>query len=150
MITALSLFISINTYRHALFFSCEEILRSLLATFQIHNMVLLIMVTMLYVTALWLIYILNRYLCLSLFFDKYCCMWIWCLGQWQPPCDHEGRHHWHSKDGRAESGKHLGPSVQFTRSVVSDSLRSHASQHARPPCPSPTPGGYSNSYPSSW
>ena len=31
-------------------------------------------------------------------------------------------------------------SVQFSCSVVSDSLRSHESQHARPPCPSPTPG----------
>ena len=29
---------------------------------------------------------------------------------------------------------------QFSRSVVSDSLRPHESQHARPPCPSPTPG----------
>ena len=38
-------------------------------------------------------------------------------------------------------------SVQFSRSVVSDSLRSHESQHARPPCPSPTPGVYSNSCP---
>ena len=33
-------------------------------------------------------------------------------------------------------------SVQFTRSVVSDSLRPHESHHARPPCPSPTPGAY--------
>ena len=40
-------------------------------------------------------------------------------------------------------------SVQFSRSVVSDSLRPHESQHARPPCPSPTPGVYSNSCPSS-
>ena len=40
-------------------------------------------------------------------------------------------------------------SVQFSHSVVSDSLRSHESQHARPPCPSPTPGVYSNSCPSS-
>ena len=31
-------------------------------------------------------------------------------------------------------------SVQFSRSVVSDCLRPHESQHARPPCPSPTPG----------
>ena len=38
-------------------------------------------------------------------------------------------------------------SVQFSHSVVSDSLRPHASQHARPPCPSPTPGVYSNSCP---
>ena len=36
-------------------------------------------------------------------------------------------------------------SVQFSRSVVSDSLRSHDSQHARPPCPSPTPGVHSDS-----
>ena len=41
------------------------------------------------------------------------------------------------------------PSVQFSRSVVSDSLRPHESQHARPLCPSPTPGVYSNSCPSS-
>ena len=41
-------------------------------------------------------------------------------------------------------------SVQFSRSVVSDSLRPHESQYARPPCPSPTPGTYSNSCPSSW
>ena len=40
-------------------------------------------------------------------------------------------------------------SVQFSRSVVSNSLRSHESQHARPPCPSPTLGVYSNSCPSS-
>ena len=36
-------------------------------------------------------------------------------------------------------------SVQFSRTIVSDSLRPHESQHARPPCPSPTPGAYSNS-----
>ena len=38
-------------------------------------------------------------------------------------------------------------SVQFSRSVVSDSLRPHESQHARPPCPSPTPGVHSDSRP---
>ena len=38
---------------------------------------------------------------------------------------------------------------QFSRSVMSDSLRPHEPQHARPPCPSPTPGVYSNSCPSS-
>ena len=41
-------------------------------------------------------------------------------------------------------------SVQFSRSVVSDSFWPHESQHTRPPCPSPTPGVYSNSCPSSW
>ena len=40
-------------------------------------------------------------------------------------------------------------SVQFSRSVVSDSFRPHESQHARPPCPSPTPGVHSDSRPSS-
>jgi len=38
-------------------------------------------------------------------------------------------------------------SVQFSHSVVSDSLRPHELQHARPPCPSPTPGVYSKSCP---
>ena len=43
------------------------------------------------------------------------------------------------------------PSVQFSHSVVSDSLRPHESQHARPPCPSPTPGVHSDSRPlSQW
>ena len=40
-------------------------------------------------------------------------------------------------------------SVQFSHSVASDSLRPHESQHARPPCPSPTPGVHSDSCPSS-
>ena len=40
-------------------------------------------------------------------------------------------------------------SFQFSRSVMSDSLRPHESQHARPPCPSPTPGVHSDSRPSS-
>ena len=42
-------------------------------------------------------------------------------------------------------------SVQFSCSVVSDSLRPDGLQYARPPCPSPTPGVYSNSCPlSQW
>ena len=40
-------------------------------------------------------------------------------------------------------------SVQFSRSVMSDSLWPHELQHARPPCPSPTLGVHSNSCPSS-
>ena len=44
---------------------------------------------------------------------------------------------------------HQFSSVQFSRSVVSDSLRPHESQHARPPCPSPTPRVHSDSHPSS-
>ena len=41
-------------------------------------------------------------------------------------------------------------SVHFSHSVESDSLWPHESQHARPPCPSPTPRVHSNSCPSSW
>ena len=41
-------------------------------------------------------------------------------------------------------------SVQFSHSVVSDSLWPHGLQHARPPCPSPTLRVYSNSCPLSW
>ena len=40
-------------------------------------------------------------------------------------------------------------SVQFSCSVVSNSLRPHGLQHTKPPCPSPTPGAYSNSCPQS-
>ena len=44
-----------------------------------------------------------------------------------------------------------GSSVQLSCSVMSDSLHGpHRLQHARPPCPSPTPGAYTNSCPSSW
>ena len=46
---------------------------------------------------------------------------------------------WTEEPGRLQS------SVQFSRSVVSDSLQNHEPQYARPPCPSPTPGVYPNS-----
>ena len=41
-------------------------------------------------------------------------------------------------------------SVQFSHSIVSHTLRPYELQHARPPCPSPTPGACSNSCPLSW
>ena len=44
----------------------------------------------------------------------------------------------------------IGSSVQFSLSVVSDSLRPHGPQHASPPCPSPTPGVHPNPCPLSW
>ena len=44
----------------------------------------------------------------------------------------------------------LLPSVQFSRSVMFDSLQPHVLQHTRLPCPSPTPRAYSNSYPPHW
>ena len=60
--------------------------------------------------------------------------------------------HWQSEWGNSDS-RVTGSfsSVQFSRSVVSDSFRSQWLQHARLPCPSPTPGAYSNSCPlSQW
>ena len=50
-------------------------------------------------------------------------------------------HNWSINSGRRFS------SVQFSNSVMSDSLRPHRLQYAKPPCPSPTPGVYSNSSP---
>ena len=47
-------------------------------------------------------------------------------------------------------GLKLTNSVQFSHSVMSDSLQPHKSQHARPPYPSQTPRVYPNSCPSSW
>ena len=45
---------------------------------------------------------------------------------------------------------HKPSSVQFSRSVVSDSLLPHELQHARPPCPSPTPRVHPNPCQLSW
>ena len=50
---------------------------------------------------------------------------------------------------RKFSKKKKNSVLQFSCSVVSNSLRPHESQHARPPCPSPTPGVHPNSCPSS-
>ena len=54
-----------------------------------------------------------------------------------------------SRDITLPTEVRLVSSVQFSRSVVSDSLRLHESQHTRFPCPSPSPGVHSDSRPSS-
>ena len=54
----------------------------------------------------------------------------------------------HSLNGKKKNA--FPQSVKFSRSVVSDSLRPHGLQHARPPCPSPTPGVYPNLCPLCW
>ena len=72
---------------------------------------------------------------------------------WQkpPPNPNPHTHTTESRDSGAMHGdinvKYT--SVEFSHSVVSDSLWPHESQQARPPCPSPTPGVHSNSWPSS-
>ena len=53
-------------------------------------------------------------------------------------------------DAFSSSSKSQFSSVQFSHSVMSDSLRPHESQHARPPSPPPTPGVHPNSRASSW
>ena len=68
---------------------------------------------------------------------------------------------WHSSTSGADFPGHLwicninvprpvSVQFQFSCSVMSDSLRPHGLQHSRLPCPSPTPGAYSNSCPLSW
>ena len=55
----------------------------------------------------------------------------------------------HANGDQKKAGVAVLSSVQFSRSVVSNSLRHHESQHARPPCPLPSPRVHSNSCPSS-
>ena len=57
--------------------------------------------------------------------------------------------HWVTKNWAQLSNQHLLTSVQFSHSVMSNSLWPHESQHDRPPCPSPIPGVHPNSCPSS-
>ena len=64
--------------------------------------------------------------------------WVWSL-VWEDSICHQA----------GKSMRHKFSSVQYSCSVVSDSLRPHELQHARPPCPSPTPGVHSDSRPSS-
>ena len=52
---------------------------------------------------------------------------------------------WHSAFFTAQLSHPYISSVQFSRSVMSSSLRPHESHHARPPCPSPTPRVHSDS-----
>ena len=58
------------------------------------------------------------------------------LGNWMRQCTNPNK-----------SKVQWSPSVQFSGSVMSNSLQPHESQHTRPPCPSPTPGVHSNSCP---
>ena len=54
-----------------------------------------------------------------------------------------------TKPNKRERDRKSTWSDQISHSVVSNTLRLHESQHARPPCPSPTPGVHSDSRPSS-
>ena len=57
----------------------------------------------------------------------------------------------HKAKCSGSQGMKVISSVQFSHSVMSDSLRTHELQHARPPCPSPTPGVHPNPCPlSQW
>ena len=62
---------------------------------------------------------------------------------------------WSTREGNGKPLQHsclenpMNSSVLFNHSVVSNNLWPHGLQHARPPCPSPTPGACSNSCPSS-
>ena len=69
---------------------------------------------------------------------------------WLPSMgSHRVEHDWSDLAAAVFSTLFILSSVQFSRSVMSNSLQPHESQHARPPCASPTPGVHSNSHPSS-
>ena len=78
--------------------------------------------------------------------------WAPCLG-WHDPLEEEittpsfSILAWRIPWTQGPGGLQSISSIQFSRSVVSDSLWPHALQHARLPCPSPTPGVYSDSCP---
>ena len=74
----------------------------------------------------------------------YCFMWEMVQELKEKAVCHQFRSVWIHSVMRLEF-RAEGNSVQFSRSVVSDSLRPHGLQHARPPCPSPTPEVYPNS-----
>ena len=75
-----------------------------------------------------------------------CCKEQYCMGTWNVRSMNQGK----LKVVKQEIQEWmLTFSVQVSRSLVSDSLRPHESQHARPPCPSTTPGVHSDSCPSS-
>ena len=83
---------------------------------------------------------------------------------WQIEMCHRCKPHWGPSGERMQNSHHCPliwitcwndnvvdtfSSVQFSHSVMSDSLRPHESQHAKPPCPSQTPGVHPDSRPSS-
>ena len=82
------------------------------------------------------------------------------INKWQEYTEELYKKDLHDPDNRNGVITHLEPdilecevkwafsSVQFSSSVVSDSFRPHELQHAKPPCPSPSPRVYSNSCPS--
>ena len=77
--------------------------------------------------------------------DQTCVPCISCIGRWILYwLTHQTEEAWFLD----QYSEHIS-SVQFSRSVVSDSLRPHESQHARPPCPSPNPRVHSGSRPPS-
>ena len=91
---------------------------------------------------------------LSQFPSFHCCTYVVRVRQtrtwfWDPwlQCLHLEEHFLEQQNIKKLQGNKNSCSVQFSHSVVSDSLRPHESQHARPPCPSPTPGVHPNSCP---
>ena len=74
--------------------------------------------------------------------------WIEEPGRLQSMGSQRVRHDWVTEHAHIGFPLLCNQSVEFSRSVISDSLQPHALQHTRLPCPLPTPGVYSNSCPS--
>ena len=71
------------------------------------------------------------------------------MRNWLKKYSYTGVYYKIDPEKRGQNSTFLFSSVQFSHSVVSDSLQPQEPQHARPPCPSPTPRVHSNSCPSS-
>ena len=91
---------------------------------------------------------------IAIFHESLSEMWIWGKKSWNslrknfPDIGYNlGRVEWMNRRERKISVQSIS---QFSQSVVSDSLRPHGLQHTRLPCPSTTPGAYTNSCSSSW
>ena len=74
------------------------------------------------------------------------------LAPWKKIYDQPRKHikkqrHYFANKGLSSQNYGFSSSIQFSHSVMFDSLRPHESQHSRPPCPSPSPRVYPNSCP---
>ena len=76
-----------------------------------------------------------------------CCKEQYCIGTWNVRSMNQGNLEVVKQEMARVNIDILG--IQFSCSVVSSSLQPNESHHARPPCPSPTPGVHSDSRPSS-
>ena len=101
---------------------------------------------------LWYLWTMENYLTIPCLINVIFTYWIEFMKQYLLNPSSSNKHIWwiiSDDDNKGVISSVQFSSVQFSHSVMSDSLRPCESQHARPPCPSPTPGVHSDSRTSS-